>query len=87
MKRWLSFSFRRKLMLALLIVGVVPLLTCVALMLNVFRISLAQEAEDTATSQLNTMVGDMGRLISSCEDAMSALRDNENIAKALVGQK
>lgn len=86
MKRWLSFSFRRKLMLALLIVGVVPLLTCVALMLNVFRISLAQEAEDTATSQLNTMVGDMGRLISSCEDAMSALRDNENIAKALVGQ-
>ena len=44
MRKWLGASFRRKLMTAFLVVGVVPLLTCVVLMLNVFRISLAQEA-------------------------------------------
>ena len=86
MRKWLGASFRRKLMTAFLVVGVVPLLTCVVLMLNVFRISLAQEAEDTAVSQLSTMVGDMGRLMSTCEAAMDALRNNEDIARTLAGE-
>ena len=51
MRKWLNSSFRRKLMAAFLAVGVIPLLTCTVLMLNVFRISLAQEAEETAVSQ------------------------------------
>ena len=86
MKKWLNSSFRRKLMAAFLAVGVIPLLTCTVLMLNVFRISLAQEAEETAVSQLNTIVGDMERLIRSCEDAMAALRHNQGIAQALTSR-
>ena len=86
MRKWLNSSFRRKLMAAFLAVGVIPLLTCTVLMLNVFRISLAQEAEETAVSQLNTIVGDMERLIRSCEDAMAALRHNQGIAQALTSR-
>lgn len=86
MRNWLRSSFRWKLLLAFLAVGVVPLLTCVALLLNVFRISLAQSAEEAALSQLGAMTGDMGRLMSTCEDAIEDLRQNDGIAQTLSGQ-
>nr|WP_326185698.1 histidine kinase [uncultured Oscillibacter sp.] len=86
MRDWMRASFRRKLLAAFLAVGVVPLLTCVALLLNVFRISLTRSAEETAQTQLAAMTEDMERLMGSCETAMDALRRNGDIARALAGR-
>lgn len=86
MRNGMRSSFRRKLLAAFLAVGVVPLLTCVVLLLNVFRISLTKGAEETALSQLHTMTEDMERLMESCEEAMDALGRNDDIARILAGR-
>lgn len=87
MRNYLGSSFRRKLLVSFIIVGVVPLLTCVVLLLNVFRISLTQEAEADAASQMDTITGAMERLMDSCESAIKTLRYDKNIAQALTDQE
>ena len=44
MKRLSGLSFRNKLLLAFLLIGVVPLLIFTVLMLNIFRVTLAGNA-------------------------------------------
>ena len=43
-----DLSFRNKLLLAFLLIGVVPLLISTLLMLNIFRVTLAGNARDAA---------------------------------------
>ena len=51
MIKWLrNLSFRNKLLFAFLVIGVVPLLICTVLMLNIFRVTLAGNARDAAES-------------------------------------
>lgn len=81
----LRSSFRRKLTAAFLAVGVIPLLICVVLMLNVFQLFLARSTEDTAATQLTAITQDMGELLSSCEDVMRQLGRHDRILQALDG--
>ena len=85
MNRPLRSSFRRKLTAAFLAVGVIPLLICVVLMLNVFQLFLARSTEDTAATQLTAITQDMGELLSSCEDVMRQLGRHDRILQALDG--
>lgn len=85
MNQPLRASFRRKLTAAFLVVGVVPLLVCVVLMLNVFQLFLARSTEDTAATQLTSITEDMGTLFTSCEDVMRQLGCHERILQALDG--
>ncbi len=48
-----NLSFRSKLLLAFLLIGVVPLLICTLLMLNIFRVTLAGNARDAAVAELD----------------------------------
>lgn len=85
MNRPLRSSFRRKLTAAFLAVGVVPLLICVVLLLNVFQLFLARSTEDTAATQLAAITQDMGALFTSCEDVMRQLERHDRILQALDG--
>ncbi|MDO4315359.1 MAG: sensor histidine kinase [Oscillospiraceae bacterium] len=85
MKQPFRSSFRRKLTAAFLAVGVVPLLICVVLMLNVFQLFLARSTEDAAATQLAAVTEDMGGLLSSCEDVMRQLGRHDRILRALNG--
>lgn len=81
----LRSSFHRKLTAAFLAVGVLPLLICVVLMLNVFQLFLARSTEDTAAAQLSAVTEDMGKLLSSCEDVLEQLGRHDRILQALDG--
>ena len=81
----LRSSFHRKLTAAFLAVGVLPLLICVVLMLNVFQLFLARSTEDTAAAQLSAVTEDMGKLLSSCEDVLEQLGRHGRILQALDG--
>lgn len=85
MNQPLRSSFRWKLTASFLVVGVVPLLICVVLMLNVFQLFLARSTEDTAATQLTAITADMGKLLSSCEDVMRQLGRHDRILQALDG--
>ena len=41
-------SFRQKLLTSFLAIGILPLLICTLLMLNIFRLSLTRSAADAA---------------------------------------
>lgn len=85
MKQPFRSSFRRKLTAAFLAVGVVPLLICAALLLNVFRLFLDRSTEDTAATQLSAVTADMGALLTSCQEVMGKLCRQERILQALNG--
>lgn len=78
-------SFRGKLTAAFLAVGVLPLLICVVLMLNVFRLFLARSTEEAAATQLSAITQDMGGLLTSCENVMEQLGRHSRILQALDG--
>ena len=50
-------SFRQKLLTSFLAIGILPLLICTLLMLNIFRLSLTRSAADAAETQLDAMSG------------------------------
>ena len=58
-------SFQKKLMSAFLMVGVLPLLVCVLLILNVFRFSLQSSSEANAESQLKAMTAGLGERLEA----------------------
>lgn len=76
-------SFQRKLMGAFLAVGIIPLLVCVFLILNVFRVSLASSAAANAESQLSAMMGGFEELMVSCGDVLEGLGSRRTVARAL----
>ena len=58
-----DLSFRNKLLLAFLLIGVVPLLISTLLMLNIFRVTLAGNARDAAQAELDGAVRALDTLL------------------------
>lgn len=80
-----NFSFRQKLLGGFLVIGILPLLICTLLMLNIFRVSLNRNAADTAENQVSTMSGDLTSFLADCEDVMNGLRVQPEVIGALDG--
>lgn len=83
----LRSSFQKKLMGAFLAVGVIPLLVCVLLILNLFRITLASNAGSIAEDQLSTMTADFGELLSACGEVLEDLGEQRRVTMALKNRK
>ena len=67
-------SFRRRLMGGFLMVGLIPLVLCVAVLLNVFNISLARSSTEEAEGQLSRAAEAVSELFGQCEEADQAAR-------------
>ena len=79
----ISSSFQKKLMSAFLMVGVLPLLVCVLLILNVFRFSLQSSSEANAESQLKAMTAGLGERLEACGQVLETLGGNRSVGAAL----
>lgn len=77
-------SFRRKLTGAFLIVGVIPLLICLVLLLNIFRLSLARSDQSSAESQLSALGDSFSTLLTSCANVLEELSCQELVADAMA---
>lgn len=78
-----SISFRQKLLSAFLAIGILPLLICTLLMLNIFRLSLSRSSADAAESQLSAMSGELGGFFAECEGVLSRLCGDAAVTRAL----
>ena len=76
-------SFRQKLLTSFLAIGILPLLICTLLMLNIFRLSLTRSEADAAETQLDAMSGELSGLLSDCETVMEKLCAEPAVAAAL----
>lgn len=77
MRRWLrGLSFRNKLLLAFLLIGVVPLLISTILMLNIFRVTLAGNARDAAEAELNGALRTLDTLLDGGVQVLGELSEN-----------
>ena len=63
MRDFLNRSFRTKLLVSFLLIGMVPLLLCTVLMLAIFQSSLHRSVADTAQTQLDALCGDLDGLL------------------------
>ena len=77
-------SFQRKLTWTFLIVGVIPLLICLLLLLNIFRLSLVRSDRSSAESQLSALEGSLSALLSSCDGVLSDLSGQRLVADAMA---
>ncbi|MBO5034735.1 MAG: hypothetical protein J6C43_03895, partial [Oscillospiraceae bacterium] len=73
-------SFRRKLTGAFLAVGVIPLLICLVLLLNIFRLSLVRSDQNSAESQLSALGSGFSSLLTSCSEVLEDLSRRELVA-------
>ncbi len=82
----LSFrsSFQKKLMGAFLTVGILPLLVCVLLILNLFRLSLTGSAASVAENQLSAMTGSFEELLTACGGVLEDLGEHSGVGGALT---
>ncbi len=83
MKRLSGLSFRNKLLLAFLLIGVVPLLIFTVLMLNIFRVTLAGNARDAAEAELSGAARAMDTLLAGGAQVLGALSDDELVRAEL----
>lgn len=79
-----NLSFRNKLLLAFLLIGVVPLLICTVLMLNIFRVTLAGNARDAAEAELDGAVGSFDSLLLGGAEVLDALSCDRLICSELA---
>lgn len=70
-------SFQKKLLGAFLGAGLVPLVVCVVLILNVFRITLARTAQQSADSQLSALSAGFSQMLDACGEVLEELREQE----------
>lgn len=84
MKRLSGLSFRNKLLLAFLLIGVVPLLIFTVLMLNIFRVTLAGNARDAAEAELSGAARAMDTLLAGGAQVLGALSDDELVRAELT---
>ncbi len=80
-------SFQKKLMGAFLAVGVIPLLVCVLLILNLFRLTLVGSANSIAEDQLSTMTAGFGELLTACGEVLEDLGGQRQVAAALESRE
>lgn len=83
MKRLKDLSFRGKLLLSFLLIGVVPLLIFTVLMLNIFRVTLAGNARDAAEAELSGAARAMDTLLAGGTEVLGALSDDVLIRSEL----
>lgn len=83
MKRLRDLSFRNKLLLAFLLIGVVPLLIFTVLMLNIFRVTLAGNAREAAEAELSGAARAMDTLLTGGAEVLDALSDDALIRTEL----
>lgn len=83
MKRLKDLSFRGKLLLSFLLIGVVPLLIFTVLMLNIFRVTLAGNARDAAEAELSGAARAMDTLLAGGTEVLGALSDDALIRSEL----
>ena len=83
MKRLSGLSFRNKLLLAFLLIGVVPLLIFTVLMLNIFRVTLAGNARDAAEAELSGAARAIDTLLAGGAQVLDALSDDELVRAEL----
>lgn len=83
MKRLKDLSFRSKLLLSFLLIGVVPLLIFTVLMLNIFRVTLAGNARDAAEAELSGAARVMDTLLAGGAEVLGALSDDALIRSEL----
>lgn len=76
-------SFRTKLLASFLAVGVVPLVICVLLMLNIFQASLTRQAADTARGELAGVIQTLDVFFSRGETAMGRLQGDAQVIQTL----
>ena len=79
-----NLSFRNKLLLVFLLIGVVPLLICTVLMLNIFRVTLAGNARDAAEAELDGAVGSFDSLLHGGTEVLDALSCDRLICSELA---
>lgn len=77
-------SFRRKLTWAFLAVGVIPLVICLVLLLNIFRLSLARSDKSDAESQLAALGSGFSSLLSSCDGVLEDLSRQRLVVDAMA---
>lgn len=85
MKRHVFHSFRARLFAAFLAVSLIPLLICSAMLLQIFRLQLADNAETEALEYLSGLSQVMDEAYDAFARAASALRDDPLMARALAG--
>ena len=78
-----DLSFRNKLLLAFLLIGVVPLLICTILMLNIFRVTLAGNARDAAEAELDGALRSLDTLLDGGVEVLGVLSENTLIRAEL----
>ena len=86
-RTYLNQSFRRKLLAGFLVIGIVPLIACVALLLGIFRFTLEHNAVDTAQTQLQAVEADFAELFRSCSGVMAELDSDEAVRSALTAPR
>lgn len=83
MRDFLNRSFRTKLLVSFLLIGMVPLLLCTVLMLGIFQSSLHRSVADTAQTQLDALCGELDGLLDACAQVMDRLRSSGRVRSAL----
>ena len=79
-------SFRRRLFAGFLAASLIPLLACSAMLLQIFRLRLAGEAEREMEEQLNLVSRSLDGAFGAFSQAAGRLQKNPIITEALAGQ-
>lgn len=87
MKKLLSGSFRRRLFVAFLTVSLVPLMLCSAMLLQIFRLRLADSAQSQAETSLHSVSHSLDTLYEGLLRTTSALEEDPLVSAALSGEK
>ena len=83
MKRLHFSSFRQRLNAAFLAVSLVPMLLCSGLLLQIFRLRMTSNAQQTAQQQLSTSCEALDTLHSGFLQTAASLQHNPLVAQAL----
>lgn len=79
-------SFRRRLFAGFLAASLIPLLACSAMLLQMFRLRLAGDAEREMAEQLGLISRSLDGMFDAVSQAAGRLQKNPIIAEALAGQ-
>lgn len=85
MKKLLNRSFRNRLFAAFLAVSLVPLLVCSAMLLQIFRLRMTNDAGESAQEYLNYSLQALDMAFDSCTRAAGNLQGDTVLASALTG--
>ena len=83
MKRLHFSSFRQRLNAAFLAVSLVPMLLCSGLLLQIFRLRMTSNAQQTAQQQLSASCEALDTLHSGFLQTAASLQHNPLVAQAL----